>query len=81
VVHAQTSGAGSDAESAKESELVNEADVQATTEMEQHSFEALKNVLIGGWRSAHSGAQAQSCYAALKVALKKREGVIPEMCK
>jgi hypothetical protein len=81
VVHAQTFGAGSDAESAKELELVNEADVQATSEMEQQSFETIKNVVLGGWRSAHSEAQVQACYAALKAALKKRDGVTPAKCK
>lgn len=79
-IHAQTFGTTSE-NSAKELELINEADAQATTEVEQQSFEHVKNVLVGGWVVNHSGAQVQACYAALKTALKKRVAATPEVCK
>ena len=80
VVHAQTFGP-LEADSLKELEFLNEADVQATTEVEQRSFETIARVLVGGWRVNHSGMQVQTCYAALKTALKRRDGTTPESCK
>jgi FlaG/FlaF family flagellin (archaellin) len=80
VIHAQTFGTLSE-NSAKEWEFIDEADVQATTEAEQQSLEHIKKVLLGGWSVNHSGTQLQACYAALKTALKKRDGATPESCK
>jgi FlaG/FlaF family flagellin (archaellin) len=80
VVHAQTFGIALE-NSAKAWEFINEADVQATTEAEQQSFERVKTVLVGPWGVNHSGTQVQACYAALKTALKKRDGTTPEVCK
>jgi FlaG/FlaF family flagellin (archaellin) len=80
VVHARTFGTATEI-SAKEWEFINEADVQATTEAELQSLERLKTVIFGPWSVNHSGAQVQACYAALKIALKKRDGATPEACK
>jgi len=80
VVHAQKFGP-LEADSPKELEFLDEADVQATTDVEQRSFETIERVLVGGWRVNHSGMQVQACYAALKAALKRRDGATPESCK
>jgi len=80
VVHAQKFGP-LEADSPKELEFLDEADVQATTDAEQRSFETIEKVLVGGWRVNHSGMQVQACYAALKTALKRRDGATPESCK
>jgi len=80
VVHAQTFGP-LEADSPKLLEFLNEADVQATTDVEERSLETIERVLVGGWRVNHSGMQVQTCYAALKTALKRRDGATPEPCK
>ena len=80
VIHAQTFGITTD-NSPKEWEFVNEADVQANTEAEQKSLEQIERVIFNGWAMNHSGSQVQACYAALKTALKKRDGTTPEACK
>ena len=80
VIHAQTFGTSSE-NSVKQLEFIDEADAQATTEYEQQSFEHIKDVLTGRWSVNHSGTQVQTCYAALKAALKKRDGATPESCK
>jgi hypothetical protein len=80
VVHAQTFGPASET-SAKQWEFIDEADVYAITEAELQSLERIKMAIFGSWSVNHSGAQVQACYAALKTALKKRDGTTPEACK
>lgn len=81
VVHAQTFGTASEFDLAKEWELIDEADVQATTDTELASLDTIKNVLVGGWKTNHSASQVQSCYAALKTALRRRDGTTPKACE
>lgn len=59
--------------------LVDEADVEASTPAEEASLKEL-NRILGVWirRPAQDN---QSCYQALKINLKARNGAIPEVCR
>ena len=59
--------------------LINDADVEASTTAEEASLKEI-NRILGNWVS-HSSYDHQPCYQALKANLKARNGATPEACK
>jgi hypothetical protein len=59
--------------------LIDEADIEASTQAEEASLKEL-NRILGIWITKPS-YDRQPCYVALKANLKARNGATPEVCK